>query len=77
MMTRFLCLTRPIRYLQERRLGADQNGKRAPDEMVVDGVHGTQGTTTKRPRGRPKGSKNRASKAPSGGGGPAPEAVPA
>lgn len=77
MVTRSLRLTRLIRYLQERRLGADQNGKRATDEMVVDSVHGTQGTTTKRPRGRPKGSKNRASKAPSGGGGQAPETVPA
>lgn len=62
-----------IRYLQERRLGADQNPKRAADEMLVDGA---RGPGAKRPRGRPKGSKNRGGKAPSGGG-QAPEAVPA
>lgn len=70
-------LTRgPIRYLQERRLGVDpnQNDKRATDEMQVDNVQGT--TTAKRPRGRPKGSKNRAGKTPSGSGSQAPEAVP-
>jgi len=64
-------------YLQERRLGGvDQNSKRATDEMLVDGTNGTQGMIAKRPRGRPKGSKNRVGKAPSGGG-QAPEAVPA
>jgi hypothetical protein len=62
-----------IRYLQERRLGGDPNGKRAADEMSVDIA---QGPGAKRPRGRPKGSKNRLGKAP-GGGGQAPEAVPA
>ncbi|KAI0005918.1 hypothetical protein BJV74DRAFT_800803 [Russula compacta] len=60
-------------YLQERRLGADQNSKRAADEILVDGA---RGPGAKRPRGRPKGSKNRGGKAPSGGG-QAPEAVPA
>jgi len=53
----------------------DQNSKRAIDEMLVDGTNGTQGMIAKRPRGRPKGSKNRVGKAPSGGG-QAPEAVP-
>jgi len=62
-------------YLQERRLGVDQISKRATDEMLVDGANGTQGMIAKRPRGRPKGSKNRVGKAPSGGG-QAPEAVP-
>ncbi|KAI9508462.1 hypothetical protein F5148DRAFT_979736 [Russula earlei] len=60
-------------YLQERRLSASQNGKRTADEMVVDVA---QETSSKRPRGRPKGSKNRVGRAPSGGG-QAPEAVPA
>jgi len=65
-------------YLQERRLGVDQISKRGTDEMLVDGANGngTQGMIAKRPRGRPKGSKNRVGKAPSGGG-QAPEAVPA
>jgi hypothetical protein len=61
-----------LRYLHERRLGADQNNKRAADETIVEG---SQGTSGKRPRGRPKGSKNRVGKAP-GGDGQAPEAVP-
>lgn len=67
-----------IRYLHERRLGADQNNKRAADETLVEGAAsgGSQGTSTKRPRGRPKGSKNRVGKAP-GGDGQAAEAVPA
>ena len=60
------------RYLQERRLGAEQNNKRAVEEVMLDG---TPATSAKRPRGRPKGSKNRGSKVP-GGGGPAPEAIP-
>jgi hypothetical protein len=63
-----------LRYLQERRLGADQNNKRAADETLVEASH--QVTSGKRPRGRPKGSKNRAGKAP-GGDGQAAEAVPA
>jgi hypothetical protein len=64
-------------YLHERRLGADQNNKRPADETLVEGAgsgSGSQGTSTKRPRGRPKGSKNRAGKAP-GGDGQAAEAV--
>jgi hypothetical protein len=61
------------RYLQERRLGVEQNNKRPAEEMLLDG---TPASSTKRPRGRPKGSKNRAGKVP-GGGGQAPEAVPA
>jgi hypothetical protein len=68
-----------IRYLHERRLGADQNNKRAADETLVEATAaaaGSQGTSTKRPRGRPKGSKNRVGKAP-GGDGQAAEAVPA
>ena len=66
-------LSRTSRYLQERRLGADQNNKRAADETLVEGA---QGTGAKRPRGRPKGSKNRVGKA-LGGDGQAPEAVAA
>ncbi|KAI0295438.1 hypothetical protein BC826DRAFT_874996, partial [Russula brevipes] len=57
-------------YLQERRLGGDPNGKRAAEEMGIDIA---QGPGAKRPRGRPKGSKNRVGKTP-GGGGQAPEA---
>jgi hypothetical protein len=61
-----------IRYLQERRLGTDQNHKRAADESPCEG---SQGSCGKRPRGRPKGSKNRVGKTP-GSGGHGPELVP-
>ncbi len=61
-----------IRYLQERRLGADQNNKRAADETLGEGAQGTSG---KRPRGRPKGSKNRVGKSTDGTG-QGPEDVP-
>ncbi|KAI9466092.1 hypothetical protein BJY52DRAFT_1112670 [Lactarius psammicola] len=60
-------------YLQERRLGGEQHSKRTADEIVPEGA---PATSTKRPRGRPKGSKNRGGKVPSGSG-QAPEAVPA
>ncbi|KAH9180437.1 hypothetical protein EDB89DRAFT_1919121 [Lactarius sanguifluus] len=60
-------------YLQERRLGGEQHSKRTADEIVPEGV---PATSTKRPRGRPKGSKNRGGKILSGSG-QAPEAVPA
>lgn len=67
----------PIRYLQERRLGSstdqNQNNKRAAEESVGEG---SQGTCGKRPRGRPKGSKNRVGKAPGSAGGHGPELVP-
>ncbi|KAI0053946.1 hypothetical protein FA95DRAFT_1568276 [Auriscalpium vulgare] len=54
-------------YLLERRLSAEQNThKRAADEMVLEGVAPPPGT--KRPRGRPKGSKNRKPAAAAGGG---------
>jgi len=56
-------------YLQERRLAAEQSSKRPADETLGDGA---QGTSMKRPRGRPKGSKNRVGRAPNGGA----EAVP-
>src|SRR5712671_2040931 len=59
------------RYLQERRFAAEQSSKRSADETLDDGA---QGTSMKRPRGRPKGSKNRVGKALNGGG-QAPEAV--
>jgi len=59
-------------YLQERRLGGEQHSKRTADEIVPEGA---PATSTKRPRGRPKGSKNRGGKVPSSG--QAPEAVPA
>ncbi|KAH9001385.1 hypothetical protein EDB92DRAFT_52699 [Lactarius akahatsu] len=61
------------RYLQERRLGGEQHSKRTADEIVPEGA---PASSTKRPRGRPKGSKNRGGKVPSGSG-QAPEAVPA
>jgi hypothetical protein len=54
-----------IRYLQERRLGTDQNNKRAAEETLGEG---SQGACGKRPRGRPKGSKNRVGKTPGGHG---------
>ncbi|KAI0282080.1 hypothetical protein BGY98DRAFT_955674 [Russula aff. rugulosa BPL654] len=64
-------------YLQERRLGSstdqNQNNKRAAEESVGEG---SQGTCGKRPRGRPKGSKNRVGKAPGSAGGHGPELVP-
>jgi len=60
-------------YLQERRLGTDQNNKRAVDETLGESAH--QGTYGKRPRGRPKGSKNRVGKTP-GSSGHGPELVP-
>ncbi|KAH9005030.1 hypothetical protein EDB86DRAFT_2796427 [Lactarius hatsudake] len=60
-------------YLQERRLGGEQHSKRTADEILPEGA---PATSTKRPRGRPKGSKNRGGKVPSGSG-QAPEAVPA
>ncbi|KAI0062365.1 hypothetical protein BV25DRAFT_1885721 [Artomyces pyxidatus] len=52
-------------YLQERRLSAEQGHKRAADEMLLDGAQAAAGN--KRPRGRPKGSKNRKG-APEGAG---------
>ncbi|KAI0273511.1 hypothetical protein BC834DRAFT_854140 [Gloeopeniophorella convolvens] len=62
-------------YLQERRLNAEQNSKRAADEILFDGA---QAASAKRPRGRPKGSKNRGGKTAGGSAhGQAPEAVPA
>ncbi|KAH9966553.1 hypothetical protein BC827DRAFT_1176803 [Russula dissimulans] len=61
-------------YLQERRLATEQSSKRSADETLADVAQG-QGTSMKRPRGRPKGSKNRVGRAPNGGG-QAPEAVP-
>lgn len=61
------------RYLQERRLGGELHSKRTAEEIVPEGA---PATSTKRPRGRPKGSKNRGGKVP-GYSGQAPEAVPA
>ena len=63
-------LTAANRYLQERRLSGEQHSKRTAEEIVPEGA---PATSTKRPRGRPKGSKNRGGKVP----GQAPEAVPA
>jgi hypothetical protein len=67
-------LSPDIRYLQERRLGTDQNNKRAADETLGEGA-AHQGSCGKRPRGRPKGSKNRVGKTP-GSSGHGPELVP-
>lgn len=58
-------------YLQERRLGGELHSKRTAEEILPEGA---PATSTKRPRGRPKGSKNRGGKVP-GSSGQAPEAV--
>jgi len=58
-------------YLQERRLGGEQHSKRTAEEIIPEG---TPAASTKRPRGRPKGSKNRGGKVPNNSG-QAPEAV--
>jgi hypothetical protein len=51
------CIMSICRYLNERRLNGDgQTQKRSATEAPLDG----QPTSGKRPRGRPKGSKNRA-----------------
>ncbi|EIM89737.1 uncharacterized protein STEHIDRAFT_118856 [Stereum hirsutum FP-91666 SS1] len=59
-------------YLNERRLSAEQNNKRAADVMSGGGDGSGSGSAQppgKRPRGRPKGSKTRGGKAQTGGAG--------
>ena len=48
-----------IRYLNERRLSGEPGQKRAAEELLLGGESAGQAAPSKRPRGRPKGSKNR------------------
>ncbi|ETW86229.1 hypothetical protein HETIRDRAFT_425159 [Heterobasidion irregulare TC 32-1] len=46
-------------YLAERRMSSELGQKRPADEMLLGGGGDIQPTPGKRPRGRPRGSKNR------------------